>query len=161
MEIFGISGSTLSLLGDFRWPNNVLIVNTAHDFLQLRSHPKEIISEVMRTLRDLDINWKKTAAYNLKCRWVVPGQSSNDKVSANHGITDSPMAGSMPRVSSGRWSAEHHGGPGSVAAGNKDNESGVESNVLKFELQVCLVFLCLFCFNFFSTFLNVYHEGPS
>ncbi|KAG0568994.1 hypothetical protein M758_6G053700 [Ceratodon purpureus] len=104
--------------------------------VQLRSHPKEIISEVMKTLRDLDINWKKTGAYNLKCRYVVPSQSSNDTVSANHGISDSPMAASMPRVSSGHWPAEQHGGPGSVAAGNKDNESGVESNVLKFELQL-------------------------
>lgn len=101
--------------------------------LQLRSHPKEIISEVMKTLRDLDINWKKTGAYTLKCRWVAPGHSSNDAASVNH---DSPMAGSVPRVSSGHWSAEQHGVPGSVAPGNKDNESGVESNVLKFEVQV-------------------------
>jgi len=90
----------------------------------------------MKTLRDLDINWKKTGAYNLKCRWVAPNQSSNYKASANH---DSPMAGSVPRVSSRHWSAEQHGVPGSVTPGNKDNESGVESNVLKFELQVCIL----------------------
>lgn len=90
-------------------------------------------------LRELDINWKKTGAYSLKCRWVAPGQSSNDRALSNHGSSDSLMGGSMPRVSSsGRWSTEQHGISGIVAAGTKDNESGVESNVLKFELRVSL-----------------------
>lgn len=108
--------------------------------MQLRSHPKEIMTEVHKTLRDLDINWKKTGAYNLKCRWVAPGQSTDDRALSNHGSSDSLMGGSsMPRVSSsGRWAAELHGVHTTVAAGNKDDESGVESNVLKFELQVCL-----------------------
>ena len=97
------------------------------------------MTEVHKALRELDINWKKTGAYNLKCRWVAPGQSSNDRDLLNHGSPDSLMSGSMPRVSSsGRWTAEQHGISGTVAAGTKDNESGVESNVLKFELQVCL-----------------------
>lgn len=104
--------------------------------LQLRSHPKEIMNDVLKTLRDLGINWKKTGAYNLKCRWVAPGQNSNDTTAENHSLPDSPMAGSMPRASSCRWSSEQHGVSGSVAAGNRDNESGVESNVLKFELQL-------------------------
>lgn len=106
--------------------------------MQLRSHPKEIMNDVLKTLRDLGINWKKTGAYNLKCRWVAPGQNSNDTTAENHSLPDSPMAGSMPRASSCRWSSEQHGVSGSVAAGNRDNESGVESNVLKFELQVRL-----------------------
>jgi len=97
------------------------------------------MTEVHKALRDLDINWKKTGAYNLKCRWVPPNQTSNDRTLSNHDSSDSLMGGSMPRVtSSGRWSAELHGVPATVAAGNKDDESGVESNVLKFELQVCL-----------------------
>lgn len=97
------------------------------------------MTEVHKTLRELDINWKKAGAYNLKCRWVAPNQNSNDRVSSNHGSSDSLMGGSMPRVSSsGRWSAELHGVPTTVVAGNKDDESGVESNVLKFELQVRL-----------------------
>ena len=97
------------------------------------------MTEVHKALRELNINWKKTGAYNLKCRWVVPGQSSNDRALSNHSSSDSLMGGSIPRVSSlGRWSAEQHGVSGVVAAGTKDNESGVESNVLKFELQVRL-----------------------
>jgi 5'-AMP-activated protein kinase catalytic alpha subunit len=95
------------------------------------------MTEVHKALRELDINWKKTGAYNLKCRWVAPGQSSNDRALSNHGSSDSLMGGSMPRVSSsGRWSAEQHGVSGTVTAGTKDNESGVESNVLKFEVQL-------------------------
>ncbi|XP_024367035.1 SNF1-related protein kinase catalytic subunit alpha KIN10 isoform X2 [Physcomitrium patens] len=106
--------------------------------VQLRSHPKEIMSDVLDTLRKCDINWKKTGAYNLKCRWVAPNQHLNDRASEHRGIPDSPMAGTTPRVSSGRWSSEQQGISGSVASGNKDDESGVESNVLKFELQVIL-----------------------
>uniref|UniRef100_A0A7I4D5I2 non-specific serine/threonine protein kinase n=1 Tax=Physcomitrium patens TaxID=3218 RepID=A0A7I4D5I2_PHYPA len=104
--------------------------------VQLRSHPKEIMSDVLDTLRKCDINWKKTGAYNLKCRWVAPNQHLNDRASEHRGIPDSPMAGTTPRVSSGRWSSEQQGISGSVASGNKDDESGVESNVLKFELQL-------------------------
>jgi 5'-AMP-activated protein kinase catalytic alpha subunit len=106
--------------------------------VQLRSHPKEIMTEIHKILRDLDINWKKTGAYNLKCRWVAPNQNSDDRALSNHGSGDSLMSGSsLPRVSSsGRWAAELHGVPTTVAAGNKDDESGVESNVLKFELQL-------------------------
>jgi len=104
--------------------------------LQLRSHPKEIMTQVLKTLGVLDVNWKKTSAYNVKCRWVARGSSLFENTHSNHGLTDSPMAGSMPRVSSGHWSADQRSMSIPAHAGETDNESSVETNFIKFEVQL-------------------------
>lgn len=45
--------------------------------LQSRAHPREIMTEVLKALQELNVCWKKIGHYNMKCRWVppsVPGQ---------------------------------------------------------------------------------------
>ncbi|KAK9672231.1 hypothetical protein RND81_12G086300 [Saponaria officinalis] len=44
--------------------------------LQSRAHPREIMSEVLKGLRELNVCWKKIGHYNMKCRWIpgIPGQ---------------------------------------------------------------------------------------
>ncbi|KAF2610178.1 hypothetical protein F2Q70_00009504 [Brassica cretica] len=38
--------------------------------LQSRAHPREIMTEVLKALQDLNVRWKKIGPYNIKCRWV-------------------------------------------------------------------------------------------
>ncbi|XP_010550030.1 PREDICTED: SNF1-related protein kinase catalytic subunit alpha KIN10 isoform X2 [Tarenaya hassleriana] len=38
--------------------------------LQSRAHPREIMTEVLKALRELNVCWKKVGQYNMKCRWV-------------------------------------------------------------------------------------------
>ncbi|CAM6041827.1 unnamed protein product [Sphagnum compactum] len=104
--------------------------------LQFRSHPKEIMPEVLKAFSQLDIGWKKTGAYNIKCRWVAPGPSSIEAAPTIDGLTDLPMAQSMPRLSSSGWAGDSYGGPNSVTTKNKDNEAGIRSNLVKFEVQL-------------------------
>jgi 5'-AMP-activated protein kinase catalytic alpha subunit len=37
--------------------------------LQSRAHPREIITEVLKALQELNVYWKKIGHYNMKCRW--------------------------------------------------------------------------------------------
>eukprot|EP01018_Ginkgo_biloba_P006185 Gb_17840 [translate_table: standard] len=37
--------------------------------LQSRAHPREIMTEVLKALQELDVGWKKIGHYNMKCRW--------------------------------------------------------------------------------------------
>jgi len=91
---------------------NYLFPESGSVGLQFRSHPKEIMTEVLKTFRDLDIGWKKTGAYNVKCRWLAPTSSSGDAAPTPGGITDPPIAGSMYRPSSSDcWTADMHGDP--------------------------------------------------
>jgi 5'-AMP-activated protein kinase catalytic alpha subunit len=92
--------------------------------------------EVLKAFTQLDIGWKKTGAYNIKCRWVAPGPSSIDAAPTIDGLTDLPMAQSMPRLSSSGWAGDSYGGPNSVTTKNKDNEAGIRSNLVKFEVQL-------------------------
>jgi 5'-AMP-activated protein kinase catalytic alpha subunit len=110
--------------------------------LQFQSHPKEIMTEVLKTFRDLDIGWKKTGAYNVKCRWLAPTSSSGDAAPTPGGITDPPIAGSMYRPSSSDcWTADMHGDPN---AQTKDsNVAGILSNLVKFELQVHFIYFAV------------------
>ncbi|MQL92090.1 hypothetical protein Taro_024707 [Colocasia esculenta] len=43
--------------------------------LQSRAHPREIMTEVLRALQELNVCWKKIGHYNWKCRWF-PGFSN-------------------------------------------------------------------------------------
>ncbi|CAD6333096.1 unnamed protein product [Miscanthus lutarioriparius] len=72
--------------------------------LQSRAHPREIISEVLIALQELNVYWKKIGHYNMKCRWS-PGclesmMHSSDGFSAESAIieTDDLMAKSTPIV---------------------------------------------------------------
>jgi 5'-AMP-activated protein kinase catalytic alpha subunit len=40
--------------------------------LQSRAQPREIMTEVLRALQELNVGWKKIGHYNMKCRWVQP-----------------------------------------------------------------------------------------
>ncbi|AQK87698.1 SNF1-related protein kinase catalytic subunit alpha KIN10 [Zea mays] len=72
--------------------------------LQSRAHPREIISEVLKALQELNVYWKKIGHYNMKCRWS-PGclesmMHNSDSFSAESAIieTDVFMEKSTPTV---------------------------------------------------------------
>lgn len=48
--------------------------------MQSRAHPREIMTEVLKALRELNVCWKKIGHYNMKCMWN-PGVSSHEVVS--------------------------------------------------------------------------------
>ncbi|XP_027352971.1 SNF1-related protein kinase catalytic subunit alpha KIN10 isoform X5 [Abrus precatorius] len=61
--------------------------------LQSRAHPREIMTEVLKALQELNVCWKKIGHYNMKCRWVagIPGQHEgmvNNAVHNNHYFGD-------------------------------------------------------------------------
>ncbi|KAK3042715.1 hypothetical protein RJ639_000773, partial [Escallonia herrerae] len=51
--------------------------------LQSPAHPREIMTQVLRALQELNVCWKKIGHYNMKCRWLhgfqIPGNSVGDK----------------------------------------------------------------------------------
>ncbi|XP_027352969.1 SNF1-related protein kinase catalytic subunit alpha KIN10 isoform X3 [Abrus precatorius] len=58
-----------------------------------RAHPREIMTEVLKALQELNVCWKKIGHYNMKCRWVagIPGQHEgmvNNAVHNNHYFGD-------------------------------------------------------------------------
>ena len=53
-------------------------------FRQSRAHPREIITEVLKALQELNVCWKKIGHYNMKCRWN-PGFVEN-MMHNNHGF---------------------------------------------------------------------------
>lgn len=58
--------------------------------LQSRAHPREIMTEVLKALQELNVCWKKIGHYNMKCRWV-PGyniDNSVDMINNNNGFRD-------------------------------------------------------------------------
>ncbi|KAL9391817.1 hypothetical protein Peur_015737 [Populus x canadensis] len=63
--------------------------------LQSRAHPREIMTEVLKALQELNVSWKKIGQYNMKCRWIpgTPGHHEgmvNDPVHTNHFFGDEP-----------------------------------------------------------------------
>ncbi|KAF5807253.1 putative protein kinase CAMK-AMPK family [Helianthus annuus] len=38
--------------------------------MQIPANPREIMTRVLEVLRDLNVCWKKTGLYNIKCRWA-------------------------------------------------------------------------------------------
>ena len=76
---------------------------------QSRAHPREIMTEVLKALQDLNVCWKKIGPYNMKCRWV-PNSADNSMQDNNYFGDDSSII---------------------------ENDAAVKSpNVVKFELQV-------------------------
>uniref|UniRef100_A0A1D1Y355 non-specific serine/threonine protein kinase n=1 Tax=Anthurium amnicola TaxID=1678845 RepID=A0A1D1Y355_9ARAE len=50
--------------------------------LQSRAHPREIMTEVLKALQELNVCWKKIGHYNVKCRWF-PGFPSHPESLVN------------------------------------------------------------------------------
>ncbi|KAK4778661.1 hypothetical protein SAY86_006189 [Trapa natans] len=60
--------------------------------LQSRAHPREIMTEVLKALQELNVGWKKIGHYNMKCMWN-PGLighegMANDVIHGNHCFGD-------------------------------------------------------------------------
>ncbi|KAF8408145.1 hypothetical protein HHK36_007287 [Tetracentron sinense] len=58
--------------------------------LQSRAHPREIMTEVLKALQELNVGWKKIGHYNMKCRWF-PGRHEdmgNNPLPSNHYFGD-------------------------------------------------------------------------
>lgn len=53
--------------------------------LQSRAHPREIMTEVLKALQDLNVVWKKIGHYNMKCRWT-PGIPCRDEGMVNNSM---------------------------------------------------------------------------
>ncbi|KAH9292732.1 hypothetical protein KI387_042080, partial [Taxus chinensis] len=53
--------------------------------LQSRAHPREIMTEVLKALQELDVGWKKIGHYNMKCRWFPCLSRNIDSSINNHG----------------------------------------------------------------------------
>ncbi|XP_073222217.1 SNF1-related protein kinase catalytic subunit alpha KIN10 isoform X1 [Cicer arietinum] len=83
--------------------------------LQSRAHPREIMTEVLKALQELNVCWKKIGHYNMKCRWVagIPG---------NHG----------GMVNNSGHNNHYFGDDSSII----ENEAVSSSNVVKFEVQL-------------------------
>ncbi|KAJ0970893.1 hypothetical protein J5N97_018852 [Dioscorea zingiberensis] len=85
--------------------------------LQSRAHPREIMSEVLKALQELNVCWKKIGHYNMKCRWCpcFSGQAEgmrDNNLNSNHCFGDES------------------------AIVESDDVAGRSSNVVKFELQL-------------------------
>lgn len=62
---------------------------------QSRAAPREIMTEVLKALQELNVCWKKIGHYNMKCRWIpgLPGHHAgmlNNAVHGNHYFADEP-----------------------------------------------------------------------
>ncbi|XP_039142469.1 SNF1-related protein kinase catalytic subunit alpha KIN10-like [Dioscorea cayenensis subsp. rotundata] len=84
--------------------------------LQSRAHPREIMTEVLKALQELNVRWKKIGHYNMKCRWF-PGFLDSESMDNKHlhatgGFDDEP----------------------SIV--ESDNVAANSPNVVKFELQL-------------------------
>ncbi|KAF5799800.1 putative protein kinase CAMK-AMPK family [Helianthus annuus] len=82
--------------------------------LQSRAHPREIMTEVLKALQELNVCWKKIGHYNMKCRW-----------DPNH--KDGPIN------NNGMQSSHYFGDESTIV--NADVTS-TSPNVVKFEVQL-------------------------
>lgn len=81
-------------------------------FVQSRAHPREIMTEVLKALQELNVCWKKIGHYNMKCRWLP----------------------SIPGLNEGMLNTNHYFGDESTIVEN-DGVAKLQ-NVVKFEVQV-------------------------
>ncbi|KAH7852149.1 hypothetical protein Vadar_021167 [Vaccinium darrowii] len=60
--------------------------------LQSKAHPREIMTEVLKALQELNVCWKKIGHYNMKCRWIpgIPGHHEGmiNSMQSNHYFGD-------------------------------------------------------------------------
>ncbi|XP_073139399.1 SNF1-related protein kinase catalytic subunit alpha KIN10-like isoform X2 [Henckelia pumila] len=84
--------------------------------LQSRAHPREIMTEVLKALQELNVYWKKIGPYNMKCRWI-PSSTGHHEGMINDSMHDN-----------------HYFGDDSAII---ENDGVVKSaNVVKFEVQL-------------------------
>ncbi|KAL5149994.1 SNF1-related protein kinase catalytic subunit alpha KIN10 [Glycine soja] len=83
--------------------------------LQSRAQPREIMTEVLKALQELNVCWKKIGHYNMKCRWVA-GTAGHHEGMINNSLH-----------------SNHYFGNDS---GIIENEAVSKSNVVKFEVQL-------------------------
>ncbi|KAK6128862.1 hypothetical protein DH2020_037379 [Rehmannia glutinosa] len=60
--------------------------------LQSRAHPREIMTEVLKALQELNVFWKKIGHYNMKCRWN-PGSPGLNEGKLNNSMHDNNYFG--------------------------------------------------------------------
>ncbi|PIA35641.1 hypothetical protein AQUCO_03500179v1 [Aquilegia coerulea] len=57
--------------------------------LQSRAHPREIMTEVLKALQELNVAWKKIGLYSMKCRWFPASEGMlTNFVHGNHYFGD-------------------------------------------------------------------------
>lgn len=61
-------------------------------FFQTPAQPREVMTEVLNALRELNVRWKKNGHYNMKCRWVpvIPGCHDGLHVQSNNYFSGEP-----------------------------------------------------------------------
>ncbi|KAK4393144.1 SNF1-related protein kinase catalytic subunit alpha KIN10 [Sesamum angolense] len=84
--------------------------------LQSRAHPREIMTEVLKALQELNVSWKKIGQYNMKCRWA-PCSPSHHEGMLNNSMHDNNYFGDESAII--------------------ENDGNVRpQNVVKFEVQL-------------------------
>lgn len=81
--------------------------------LQSRAHPREIMTEVLKALEELNVRWKKIGHYNIKCMWIPPGHLQ----AMNNPMQNTPYFGNESVIM-------------------ENDISNSSPNVIKFELQL-------------------------
>ncbi|GJZ09814.1 SNF1-related protein kinase catalytic subunit alpha KIN10-like protein [Tanacetum coccineum] len=68
--------------------------------LQSRAHPREIMTEVLKALQELNVCWKKIGHYNMKCRWDPGsnGMQSNNYFGDESTIVEAESTSQSPNV---------------------------------------------------------------
>ncbi|XP_051118778.1 SNF1-related protein kinase catalytic subunit alpha KIN10-like [Andrographis paniculata] len=84
--------------------------------LQSRAHPREILTEVLNALQELNVQWKKIGPYNMKCRWN-PGNPGHHEGMLNNVMDDTNGFGNESPIVVNGCSVNPH-------------------NAVKFELQL-------------------------
>ena len=60
--------------------------------LQSRAHPREVMTEVLKALQELNVYWKKIGHYNMKCRWSPPGFPGQENMNhTNYNFSAEPI----------------------------------------------------------------------
>ncbi|KAL0377566.1 UNVERIFIED_CONTAM: SNF1-related protein kinase catalytic subunit alpha KIN10 [Sesamum radiatum] len=84
--------------------------------LQSRAHPREIMTEVLKALQELNVSWKKIGQYNMKCRWA-PCSPNHHEGMLNNSMHDNNYFGDESAII--------------------ENDGNVRpQNVVKFEVQL-------------------------
>ncbi|KAJ7519019.1 hypothetical protein O6H91_20G019600 [Diphasiastrum complanatum] len=112
--------------------------------VQSRSHPREIMTEVLKALQELDIAWKKLGHYNVKCLWFSPlprlkdncsSMASSITIPGSPMVYGSPMISDSPTVPGSPMMSEALQGCSLGPSGDEHGVTGVGS-IVKFELQL-------------------------
>ncbi|KAL8140835.1 hypothetical protein V2J09_006856 [Rumex salicifolius] len=84
--------------------------------LQSRAKPRQIMTEVLNALQELNVCWKKIGHYNMKCRWI-PGMHGLHEGMGNIDIHNNHYFGDEPGIIESDAMSRSH-------------------NIVKFELQL-------------------------